>query len=215
MLTDDEQGLLNLKGINVLRVFRRGGRPIVWGARTTATDTNWQYVNIRRLFLFLEESIQEGIRWVGVRAEQPVAVAEAQAHASPTSSRAVARRRAVRRHARGGLLRAHRRGAESRQRARARPPVHRDRRAPVLPGRIHHRAHRHLAGRLAKSAKPRRRSMAMATTADPYRNFNFLVEIDGITQAGFSECSGLRLEHRRHRVPRGRREHHRAQAARA
>jgi len=29
---------------------------------------------------------------------------------------------------------------------------------------------------------------------DPYKNFNFLVEIDGITQAGFSECSGLRLE---------------------
>jgi phage tail sheath protein FI len=36
---------------------------MVWGARTTATDRNWQYVNIRRLFLFLEESIQEGIRW--------------------------------------------------------------------------------------------------------------------------------------------------------
>ena len=58
-----EQGSLNLKGINVIRVFRRGGRPIVWGARTTSTDTNWQYVNIRRLFLFLEESIQDGIRW--------------------------------------------------------------------------------------------------------------------------------------------------------
>jgi phage tail-like protein len=31
----------------------------------------------------------------------------------------------------------------------------------------------------------------MATRADPYRGFNFLVEIDGITQAGFQECSGL------------------------
>ena len=36
---------------------------MLWGARTTATDTNWRYVNVRRLFLFLEESIQEGIRW--------------------------------------------------------------------------------------------------------------------------------------------------------
>ena len=36
---------------------------MVWGARTTATDKNWQYINIRRLFLYLEESIQEGIRW--------------------------------------------------------------------------------------------------------------------------------------------------------
>lgn len=63
LLTDDEQGPLNLMGINALRVFRGQSQPIVWGARTTATDRNWQYVNIRRLFLFLEESIQEGINW--------------------------------------------------------------------------------------------------------------------------------------------------------
>jgi phage tail sheath protein FI len=62
-LTDDQQGPLNMLGINVLRVFPAESQPIVWGARTTATDRNWQYVNIRRLFLFLEESIQEGIRW--------------------------------------------------------------------------------------------------------------------------------------------------------
>ena len=64
-MSDVDQGQLNLRGINVIRVFRPGGRPVVWGARTTATtvDTNWQYVNIRRLFLFLEESIEEGIRW--------------------------------------------------------------------------------------------------------------------------------------------------------
>ena len=62
-MSDITQGQLNLVGINVIRVFQDGGRPMVWGARTTATDTNWQYVNIRRLFLYLEESIQEGIRW--------------------------------------------------------------------------------------------------------------------------------------------------------
>jgi phage tail sheath protein FI len=62
-LTDEQQGPLNLLGINVLRVFPTDAQPMVWGARTTATDRNWQYVNIRRLFLFLEESIQEGIRW--------------------------------------------------------------------------------------------------------------------------------------------------------
>jgi phage tail-like protein len=33
--------------------------------------------------------------------------------------------------------------------------------------------------------------MANATRVDPYRNFNFLVEIQGITQAGFTECSGF------------------------
>lgn len=58
-----EQGQLNMMGINIVQVFQDGGRPMLWGARTTATDLNWQYVNIRRLFLYLEESIQEGIRW--------------------------------------------------------------------------------------------------------------------------------------------------------
>lgn len=62
LVSDVDHGLLNLQGINVIRVFS-GGRPNVFGARTTATDRNWQYVNIRRLFLYLEESIQEGIRW--------------------------------------------------------------------------------------------------------------------------------------------------------
>jgi uncharacterized protein len=62
-MSDVEQGQLNLQGINVLRVFTNGGRVMLWGARTTATDRNWQYVNVRRLFLYLEESIAEGIRW--------------------------------------------------------------------------------------------------------------------------------------------------------
>jgi uncharacterized protein len=67
VLGDVEQGLLNLApyGINVIRVFR-GGQPRVWGARTNAVaagNTNWQYVNVRRLFLFLERSISEGIRF--------------------------------------------------------------------------------------------------------------------------------------------------------
>lgn len=62
-LSDIDQGQLNPLGINVIRVFKPGGQPVVWGARTTATDTNWQYVNIRRLFEYLEESIQEGINW--------------------------------------------------------------------------------------------------------------------------------------------------------
>ena len=62
LLTNDEQGPLNLMGINVLRMFPAEGLR-VWGARTTTLDSNWQYVNVRRLFLFLEESIQEGINW--------------------------------------------------------------------------------------------------------------------------------------------------------
>ena len=66
VLGDTDQGLLNTAyGVNVIRVFR-GGQPTIWGARTTAVvagNANWQYVNIRRLFLFLEASISEGIRF--------------------------------------------------------------------------------------------------------------------------------------------------------
>lgn len=64
-LSDSEQGPLNLMGINILRVFPGQAQPVVWGARTTAGDlnTNWLYVNVRRLFIYLEQSIDRGIRW--------------------------------------------------------------------------------------------------------------------------------------------------------
>jgi phage tail sheath protein FI len=58
-LTKGEQDLLNPIGVNVIRTFpARGIR--VWGARTTSTDPLWKYINVRRLFLFIEESIDEG-----------------------------------------------------------------------------------------------------------------------------------------------------------
>jgi phage tail sheath protein FI len=61
-LSDDEQGPLNEDGINVIRAFP--GRGIrVWGARTIASNTQWQYINVRRLMLFIEESIQEGTQF--------------------------------------------------------------------------------------------------------------------------------------------------------
>lgn len=65
ILSDSEQGSLNLMGVNVLRVFPGQSQPIVWGARTTAgaLDRNWQYINVRRLFIYLEQSIELGIRW--------------------------------------------------------------------------------------------------------------------------------------------------------
>ncbi|MCA9422769.1 MAG: phage tail sheath family protein [Nitrospira sp.] len=54
-----EQEILNPRGVNCIRAFE--GRGIrVWGARTTSSDPNWKYLNVRRLFLYLEESIEEG-----------------------------------------------------------------------------------------------------------------------------------------------------------
>jgi phage tail sheath protein FI len=64
-LNDTDQGEINDVGINALRVFPGSARPIVWGARTTAPPDQvaWRYVNVRRLFLFVEKSLQVGIRW--------------------------------------------------------------------------------------------------------------------------------------------------------
>jgi len=62
-LTKGEQDLLNPKGVNCIREFP--GRGIrVWGARTTSSDPEWKYINVRRLFLFLKQSIDEGSQWV-------------------------------------------------------------------------------------------------------------------------------------------------------
>ncbi|MGK3208012.1 phage tail sheath C-terminal domain-containing protein [Amycolatopsis sp. MEPSY49] len=62
-VTKRHQDVLNPRGINALRFFPGLGQR-VWGARTLASDTSWKYVNVRRLFLFLEESIDEGTQWV-------------------------------------------------------------------------------------------------------------------------------------------------------
>ena len=59
-----EQGQYNDRGINVIREFKdRGIR--VWGARTLATksDPSWKYINVRRLFIMVEQSIMVGSQW--------------------------------------------------------------------------------------------------------------------------------------------------------
>ena len=62
--TDSEQGELNSNGVNVIRFFRSEGVR-VWGARTLApAASEWRYVNVRRLFTMIEESIANSTRWV-------------------------------------------------------------------------------------------------------------------------------------------------------
>ncbi|MCJ8505893.1 phage tail sheath subtilisin-like domain-containing protein [Kocuria flava] len=61
-ITNAEQELLNPIGVNCVRSFP--GRGIrVWGARTLSSDAAWRYVNVRRLFNYLEESILQGTQW--------------------------------------------------------------------------------------------------------------------------------------------------------
>ena len=62
-ITKNEHDLLNPVGINCIRTFP--GRGIrIWGARTLSSDPAWRYLNVRRLFNYLEESILSGTDWV-------------------------------------------------------------------------------------------------------------------------------------------------------
>ncbi|OJV89606.1 MAG: hypothetical protein BGO39_37250 [Chloroflexi bacterium 54-19] len=62
-ITMGEQDGLNPNGINCIRAFP--GRGIrVWGARTLSSDPSWRYINVRRLFNFVEASIKNGTQWV-------------------------------------------------------------------------------------------------------------------------------------------------------
>ena len=58
-----EQDLLNPKGVNLIRKFPGAGIR-VWGARTASSKPLWKYVNVRRLFIYIEESIKANTNWV-------------------------------------------------------------------------------------------------------------------------------------------------------
>src|SRR6266511_4123337 len=63
-VTTGEQAVLNPEQINCIRSFGANGIRI-WGARTLARqDQSWRYINVRRLFIFIEETIRRGTQWV-------------------------------------------------------------------------------------------------------------------------------------------------------
>ncbi|HEU5060879.1 MAG TPA: phage tail sheath family protein [Kofleriaceae bacterium] len=57
-----EQDLLNPKGINAIR--HMNGAVRIWGARTLSSDPSWRYINVRRLFIMVESSIERATQWV-------------------------------------------------------------------------------------------------------------------------------------------------------
>lgn len=64
------QEILNPLGVNCLRAFAgRGNR--VWGARTLSSNPAWRYINVRRLFNFVEKSIERGTQWVVFEPNDP------------------------------------------------------------------------------------------------------------------------------------------------
>ena len=69
-ITQPEQGTLNSSGINCIRQFP--GRGIrIWGARTLSSDPEWRYLNVRRLFNFISESVLGGTQWAVFEPNDP------------------------------------------------------------------------------------------------------------------------------------------------
>jgi phage tail sheath protein FI len=69
-ITKGEQDLLNPNGVNCIRSFP--GRGIrIWGARTLSSDPAWRYINVRRLFNYLEKSILNGTDWIVFEPNDP------------------------------------------------------------------------------------------------------------------------------------------------
>ncbi len=69
--TKGEQDTLNPIGVNCIRAFP--GRGIrVWGARTLSSNPSWRYINVRRLFNYVEKSIENGTQWVVFEPNDPM-----------------------------------------------------------------------------------------------------------------------------------------------
>jgi phage tail sheath protein FI len=62
-IDDHTQEVISQRGVNAIRTFPGRGI-LVWGARTLASNNDWKYVPVRRLFIFLERSIHQGTQWV-------------------------------------------------------------------------------------------------------------------------------------------------------
>lgn len=69
IVTKGEQELLNPIGINVIRSLPEG--ICIWGARTLSSDSEWRYINIRRLMMYIEESVDKGSQWVVFEPNEP------------------------------------------------------------------------------------------------------------------------------------------------
>ncbi len=60
-VTEDHIGILNADSVNTFRI-QRGVRP--WGARTASSDPQWRYISVRRLFIMLRRSLEDGFAWI-------------------------------------------------------------------------------------------------------------------------------------------------------
>jgi phage tail sheath protein FI len=67
-VTEDHLGILNASSVNTFRM-QRGVRP--WGARTASSDPDWRFINVRRLFIMLRRTLDQGFAWATFEPNAP------------------------------------------------------------------------------------------------------------------------------------------------
>ena len=136
-VTHAEQGGLNKVGINCIRAFP--GRGIrVWGARTLSSDPEWRYINVRRLFNYISESIMDGTQWSVFEPNDQFLWMQLRNAVSSFLTADLAVGSAVRQLADAGVLRQVRRRDQPARRDRGRPGRLRDRHRAGEARRVRH-----------------------------------------------------------------------------
>ena len=113
LISKAQQEGLNPQGVNCIRNIN--GNIRIWGARTIGGDANtdFKYVNVRRLFLFLRKSIDQGTQWVVFEPNDPSLWAKITRNVTAFLTNVWRCGRPLRQHAPGSFLRQVRRGNQS------------------------------------------------------------------------------------------------------
>ena len=166
-ITKGEQDVLNPIGVNCLRSFPgRGLR--VWGARTLSSDPAWRYINVRRLFNYVEKSIQDGLQWVVFEPNDSDLWARVRRDMNAFLTGVWREGVLFGAHHRPGVLRQVRRGAQPARRARPGAAVHRHRPGAGQAGRVRHLPPQPVGRRRRLAAEPRAsRAEARASRRTP------------------------------------------------
>ena len=124
LLNKGEHDILNPYpvNINVIRDFRANNRGIrVYGGRVITSDSDWKYVNVRRLLIFIEASIDRGLQWVVFEPNAEPLWARVRRSIANFLTLGLAQRRARGHEGRGGVLRQMRPHDDDADRHRQRP----------------------------------------------------------------------------------------------
>ena len=208
-LTDGENGVLNPLGLNCLRTFPVYGT-VCWGARTgrgaDALADEYKYIPVRRLALFLEESLYRGTQWAVFEPNDEPLWAQIRLNLGAFMHTLFRQGAFQGTHAARGLLRQVRQGDDDPERHRPRPREHRRRLRAAEAGRV--RDHPDPADRRrdpdlsVEEDRPMAKFTVNPQRFDPYKNFKFRVKFGtGHYVAGVSKISALKrttemVEHR-------------------